>query len=79
MKRTSIFLLALVWMFLLTFNLAVALAKSPPQKGDVLPPINLPVPEDPAHRAYLGIEKEGPFQVPQIKAQVVIIEIFSMY
>jgi len=51
----------------------------PPVKGAVLPEINLPVPENAAHRNYLGVESGTFFKVPQIKARVVIIEIFSMY
>lgn len=79
MRRKMIFRLTLAAMFLLMGNVTVVLAKPPPQKGDVMPSITLPVPEDPAHRRYLGLEKEGPFQILQIKADIVIIEIFSMY
>jgi len=51
----------------------------PPSKGDVLPVINLPIPKSPEERGYLGISGVGTFKIPQIKAKVVIIEIFSMY
>lgn len=51
----------------------------PPVKGDMLPEVILPVPRNPQHRAYLGLDSETSFQVPQIKAPIVIIEIFSMY
>jgi peroxiredoxin len=51
----------------------------PPVQGDVLPEINLLVPEDAAHRNYLGLKGGEFFKIPQIKAKVVIIEIFSMY
>lgn len=38
------------------------------------------VPEDPAQRSYLGIkEKSGRISLADIKADVLIIEIFSMY
>jgi len=50
-----------------------------PQKGDVLPDINIPVPLGNADKEYLGLEGGGFFQIPQIKARAVIIEIFSMY
>jgi peroxiredoxin len=66
-----------VWV--LMFNLHAAAAGPPPKKGDMLPPINLVVPEDPAQRSYLGVSGEGMFQISRIKAQLVIIEIFSMY
>jgi thiol-disulfide isomerase/thioredoxin len=51
----------------------------PPAKGGVLPRIKLPVPKNPAEKSYLGISGSGLFRIPQIKARVVIIEIFSMY
>ena len=79
MKRKVIHCLAFTAVFVLMFNLGLVAAKPPPKKGDVLPLINLPAPKDPAQRSYLGLAEEGPFQIPQIKAQVVIVEIFSMY
>jgi len=51
----------------------------PPAKGAQLPKADLPVPNDPAERLYLGLAETGSFQIPEIKAKVVIIEIFSMY
>ncbi len=51
----------------------------PPAKGAQLPKADLPVPNDPAGRLYLGLAGTGSFQIPKIKAKVVIIEIFSMY
>jgi peroxiredoxin len=55
------------------------MATAPPEEGGLLPEINLLVPEDPGARSYLGLSGEEVFQIPQIKAEVVIIEIFSMY
>jgi thiol-disulfide isomerase/thioredoxin len=54
-------------------------ANLPPVRGGVLPPITLPVPEDPDEREYLGLSGSSPFSIPQIKAKVVVIEIFSLY
>jgi peroxiredoxin len=51
----------------------------PPAQGAQLPKVDLPVPNDPAERLYLGLNGKGSFQIPEIKAKVVIIEIFSMY
>ncbi len=79
MKGKVICCLTLTAMFVLMLNLGLVAATSPPKEGDLLPLINLPVPKDPAQRSYLGLAKEGLFQIPQIKAQVVIVEIFSMY
>lgn len=50
-----------------------------PQKGGMLPGIRLAVPKVPAHQTYLGLSGGGFFKIPDIKANVVIIEIYSMY
>jgi thiol-disulfide isomerase/thioredoxin len=78
MKRKLI-PLALMVFFFLTASSFVHAADKPPQKGESLPVINLPIPKTPAEKSYLGLSGEGPFKIPQIKAKVVIIEIFSMY
>jgi len=54
-------------------------ANKPPEKGEGLPGINLPVPKNPDERNYLGLSGSGLFKIPQIKAKAVLIEIFSMY
>ena len=54
-------------------------ADKPPEKGEEMPVINLPVPMDPEERNYLGLSGSGFFKIPQIKAKAVIIEFFSMY
>jgi len=54
-------------------------ANKPPEKGEEMPVINLPVPKDPEERNYLGLSGSGFFKIPQIKAKAVIIEFFSMY
>ena len=63
----------------LAFGWTAAFAGSPPLPGDMLPEIVLEVPSDAAHRKYLGVEGKSTFQIPDVKARVVIIEIFSMY
>ena len=52
---------------------------APPAEGGILPKISLPVPGNEGYRKYLGLKGEGAFLIPQIKAKVVLIEIFSMY
>lgn len=52
---------------------------APPAEGGKIPDIRLAIPTDPGYRTYLGIQGEGTFSLPQIKASVVIVEIFSMY
>ncbi len=54
-------------------------ANKPPVKRGTLPAIRLPVPRDSGEKSYLGLSGGGFFQIPQIKARVIIIEIFSLY
>ena len=63
------------WMFLTP----VFAESQPPAEGGVLPDIRLPVPEDPVHQRYLGVSGGEAFRIPDVKARVVIVEIFSMY
>ena len=58
---------------------SAAAASSPPAAGGRLPEIVLTAPQDPELRQYLGIKGKKTFIIPEIKAEVVIIEIFSMY
>jgi len=51
----------------------------PPAVGSVLPEFTLPVPQSEDQQQYLGVAGKGSFAIPEIKAEVVIIEIFSMY
>ena len=60
--------------------LPIPAAQNQPTPGGTLLPFELPVPEDAAARSYLGLSgADRRFTIPQIKAQVVIIELFSMY
>jgi peroxiredoxin len=52
---------------------------APPAEGGKLPDIRLAVPADAGNQSYLGIKGDGTFSLPQIKAPIVIVEIFSMY
>ncbi len=52
---------------------------NPPAEGGVLPVIVLRVPDNPELQQYLGVGGEKTFTIPEIKAEVVLIEIFSMY
>src|SRR4030043_1766256 len=71
--------LPVITILLLTLVPPVLPANKPPAKGETLPVFNLPIPKSPAEKAYLGLSGDGFFKIPQIKAKVVIIEIFSMY
>lgn len=73
---SSVFLITFLFLAFVTDALT---ASTPPKKGGVLPAINLPIPKDAVGKSYLGLTGEGLFKIQQIKANVVVIEIFSMY
>ena len=55
---------------------------SPPPSAPAIEPafgIVLPAPSDPDHRVYLGISASEEFSLNDIQAEVVLIEVFSMY
>ena len=78
MKKTIMLLTALA-VCLAALHGARAAAEEPLITGDILATIQLPAPQDPEAKKYLGLAEEGPFALSQIKAQVVMIEIFNMY
>ena len=72
--------------FLLIFFGCLALVRyqalagtKPVAKGSALPTIDHVVPEGAAASEYLGLPASGKFTIPQIKAQVVIIQVLSRY
>jgi len=70
----------LTGLVIVLISLSPAFAEShPPAVGGAFPAILLPVPESATHQKYLGVTKQEMFQVPEIDARLVIIEIFSMY
>lgn len=71
------FLVGLTGLFLGKAEMGAAV--EPPKAGQALPEFSLKIPEDANHRAYLGLSGSGEFKINQIKAPLVIIEIFSMY
>jgi len=71
--------LPVITILLLTLVSPVLPANKSPEKGETLPVFNLPIPKSPAEKGYLGLSGDGLFKIPQIKARVVIIEIYSMY
>ncbi|MGZ3558145.1 MAG: peroxiredoxin family protein [Thermodesulfobacteriota bacterium] len=78
MKKLLLCLISIILPFSILVFSAPA-ANKPPEKGEQLPVINLPSPKNPDERSYLGLSGSGLFKIPQIKATVVIIEVFSMY
>ncbi len=51
----------------------------PPQAGDTFPHVMMPAPETREHRDYLGLPRGDSFSLSQVKADIVIVEILSMY
>ena len=79
MQKMSVCRLLGIAVCTMILNTAPVWATSPPKEGAALPEIDLPVPKDVVHQTYLGLSGEDLFQIQQIKAKVVIIEIFNMY
>jgi len=66
-------------LFILVATASVAAPTEPPPVGGFFPEVKLPIPADSGDIKYLGVNGAGTFSVDQIKAQAVIIQIFSMY
>lgn len=78
MKTMIVKTLASVIVVLLLHGQGICAA--PPAVGGVLPDFTLTAPKGSGEKSYLGLSWfGGKFSVPKIKADVVIIEIFSMY
>jgi peroxiredoxin len=63
---------------LVLFGLAIA-AEAPEVDVGLLSGLELETPKEAMENQYLGLSGKPAFSVPQIKAKVVLIEIFSMY
>jgi hypothetical protein len=72
-------LLSVIAVWLIMINGAAGGDSMPPPEGGILPEIVLTVPESPEHQKYLGLAGKKTFKIPDIKSEIVIIEIFSMY
>ena len=69
----------LVLFFFIMFTITASAITKAPSEGDLLPEIVLTVPQILDQQKYLGLSNKSTFTIPQIKANVVIVEIFSMY
>ena len=54
-------------------------AKSDPGSNRGIPTIELPMPANEQAKSYLGLSGAGNFKIGQIKAEVLIIQVFSYY
>lgn len=79
MRKQVIFLL-MVFNFLIFLVLPIFSAECiTPTEGGTFPEITLPVPQNAGEQDYLGIKGKDTFKLSQIKGEVLILEIFSMY
>ena len=78
MRLLTKFILAAATCLLFSGSVAGAASK-PPAEGGPLPEIILAAPQKVEYQEYLGISGKKTFAIPEIKAKIVIIEIFSMY
>ena len=74
-----VLVLTIFWVGVSAILAPAATASQPPPVGGVLPDIVLDVPQNPELKSYLGLTGKKTFRIPEIQAEVVIIEIFSMY
>ena len=57
----------------------IGAASEPPAVGGKLPEIKLAAPQNAEYLQYLGVSGKQTFSIPEINAEIVLIEIFSMY
>jgi peroxiredoxin len=79
MKNTKTLYVFAVMVCLTFFPQVVLSGVTTPAKGDHFPDIVLSVPESPADRGYLGLAEKDAFRLSDVKADLLIIEVFSMY
>lgn len=77
MQRIMVILLAALLVGAYSYRNVYAVTT--PGKGDSFPPIVLSAPRNASDASYLGVAGEGTFTLSQIKTEVLIIEIYSMY
>jgi peroxiredoxin len=77
--KNKVMILLTIFLSLSFLKLEVHGSDVTPAKGDLFPAISLAMPEREGAREYLGLAGNGSFSISQIKADLVIVEIFSMY
>jgi len=73
-RKTTV--LSLIFLLLHVLSLA---AGRPSVSSDPIATVKLPVSGNPDERKYLGLSGKHFFTIPQIKADIIVIEIFSLY
>ena len=79
MNKNNYLTIGLLLFLGLTWTAFAQAAAAPPAKGEPFPAITFPMPKDAKEKNYLGLTGSGAFKITQVKAQAVLIEIFSMY
>ncbi|MDD5154826.1 MAG: TlpA disulfide reductase family protein [Desulfovibrionales bacterium] len=79
MIKKILIYLGIFVVFFPIFDHPARAASAPSIRDDTPAAIKLPVPQRPHERSYLGLSGTGHFKISQIKAPVVIVEVFSMY
>ena len=61
--------------------ICLALAWPPAFAGQGMPDLgfSLPIPQDKSHQTYLGVSSGERFTLDQVQADILVVEIFSMY
>ncbi|MFZ5906774.1 MAG: peroxiredoxin family protein [Nitrospirota bacterium] len=78
MKKKGFFLIGVLTYFLCMTS-SLHAAGQTPAPGDPFPPATLQKPERVDELEYLGLRGTGSFQLSEIKTDLLIIEIYSMY
>jgi thiol-disulfide isomerase/thioredoxin len=81
MLKKALFNKKILLILIITFFLLsqYVFATTCPLKGDLFPDITLKVPKTEGDKLYLGLEEKQAFKISDIKSEIIIIEIFSMY
>jgi len=77
MDKTAKYTLTII--LFLAFSVQGIQAAECPATGGNFPDLTIAAPGTDIERNYLGLKEKAPFKVSQIRAEVVILEIFSMY
>ena len=78
MKKRILYILASLILIFLTVQVIQA-AGHIPLSGETFPGVSLTTPEKSCEKSYLGLTGTGPFNISQVKGDLVILEIFNMY
>ena len=69
----------MIWAAVLTVFWVSAVSAGPPPVGSLFPDVDIAVPQKWEERQYLGVEGLDAFKITRVRAEVVVVEVFSMY